>query len=149
MGFLAKSAADVKPAGSTRASRWHVPSRSKCQHSLSFTGLSAGDLTGKRRRGVAMRFIPTRMHAGMDYLVGVLLVAAPWIFQFADESSAATWISVIAGVALIGLSAMTDYEGGIIARAIPMRAHLATDALLGLFLVVSPWLFGFADEGAN
>jgi hypothetical protein len=96
-----------------------------------------------------MRFIPTRMHAGMDYLVGVLLIAAPWIFQFSDESSAATWISVVAGVALIGLSALTDYEGGVIAHAIPMRAHLATDAILGLFLAVSPWLFGFADEGTN
>ena len=36
-----------------------------------------------------MRMIPTRMHALMDYTVGVLLIAAPWIFQFADESNAA------------------------------------------------------------
>jgi hypothetical protein len=96
-----------------------------------------------------MRTIPTRVHALLDYTVGVLLIAAPWIFQFADESTAAKWISVIAGIAMIGLSAMTDYEGGFLTRAIPMRMHLATDAAVGVFLVASPWLFGFADQGVN
>jgi hypothetical protein len=96
-----------------------------------------------------MRTIPTRVHALLDYTVGVLLIAAPWIFQFADESSAAKWIAVIAGIAMIGLSAMTDYEGGFLTRAIPMRMHLATDAAVGVVLVASPWLFGFADQGVN
>jgi hypothetical protein len=96
-----------------------------------------------------MRMIPTRMHAIMDYTVGVLLIAAPWIFQYADESSAAKWISIIVGVAMIGLSAITDYEGGLMARMIPMRMHLMTDAVVGIFLAISPWLFGFADQGAN
>ena len=36
-----------------------------------------------------MRLIPTKMHAAMDYLVGIVLIAAPWIFSFNDESSAA------------------------------------------------------------
>jgi hypothetical protein len=95
------------------------------------------------------RLIPTKVHAGMDYTVGLLLVVAPWIFGFADESSAATWISVIAGIAMLGMSAITNYEGGFLAHVLMMRTHLVTDAILGLFLAVSPWLFGFADEGAN
>jgi hypothetical protein len=95
------------------------------------------------------RLIPTKVHAGLDYGVGLLLIASPWIFGFSDESSAATWIAVLAGVALIGLSTMTDYEGGVLTRAIPMRTHLVTDAALGVFLAISPWLFGFADEGSN
>jgi len=93
--------------------------------------------------------IPTRVHAVMDYAVGALLIAAPWIFQFADESSAAKWISIIVGVVIILQSAMTNYEGGFLGHAVSMRMHLATDALIGLFLAVSPWLFGFADEGTN
>jgi hypothetical protein len=28
-----------------------------------------------------MRFIPTKFHAPLDYIVGALLIAAPWIFQ--------------------------------------------------------------------
>src|SRR3954447_632285 len=93
--------------------------------------------------------IPTRMHAMLDYLVGILLIAAPWLFGFADETSAGKWISIIAGVAMLGMSAMTDYEGGFVAHAIPMSMHLAVDAVLGIFLAVSPWLFGFADDGLN
>src|SRR4051812_29783255 len=96
-----------------------------------------------------MRMIPTKMHAAMDYVVGIVLIASPWIFGFADESSAAKWIAIIAGVAMIGMSAMTDYEGGFVSRAIPMRMHLMTDAVLGIFLAICPWLFGFADQGTN
>jgi len=93
--------------------------------------------------------IPTRVHALMDYTVGILLIAAPWIFQFADESSTAKWLSIIAGVAVIGLSAITNYEGGFVTHAVSMRMHLVTDAVLGVVLVVAPWVFGFADEGVN
>ena len=30
-----------------------------------------------------MRFIPTRAHGVLDYIVGLLLIASPWIFNFA------------------------------------------------------------------
>jgi len=93
--------------------------------------------------------IPTRVHAMADYATAVLLIIAPWLFGFSDESTAATWISVLAGIAMLGMSAMTNYEGGFLARAITMRMHLMTDAVMGAFLVVSPWLFGFAEQGAN
>jgi hypothetical protein len=96
-----------------------------------------------------MRLIPTRMHAVMDYVAGVVLIAAPWIFGFSDDSTAATVISVAAGIAMIGMSAVTAYEGGFLAHAIPMRMHLMADALVGIVLIASPWVFGFADEGAN
>ena len=95
------------------------------------------------------RMIPTKTHAGMDYAVGLLLIASPWLFGFADESTAATWVAVLAGVAMLGLSTVTDYEGGLLARLISMRTHLMADAGLGLLLAVSPLLFGFADEGTN
>ena len=35
-----------------------------------------------------MRFIPTRLHAPLDYVVGAALIAAPWIFQFSDNAAA-------------------------------------------------------------
>ena len=96
-----------------------------------------------------IRLIPTRVHAALDYAVALLLIAAPWIFGFADESAAATWISVIAGIALLAMSMITNYEGGVLGHAVSMHMHLGSDAVLGLFLAVSPWLFGFADEGTN
>src|SRR4051794_39482585 len=67
-----------------------------------------------RRLAMLTRMIPTRVHAGMDYLVGLLLIVSPWLFSFADESDAAQWIAVLSGIALIGLSLVTDFEGGVV-----------------------------------
>lgn len=91
-----------------------------------------------------MRFIPTRIHAVLDYLIGLALIAAPWLFGFADDGGAAMWIPIILGVGLILYSAITDYELSI-ADALPVPAHLGVDFLAGLFLAVSPWLFDYAD----
>jgi hypothetical protein len=96
----------------------------------------------------AMRIVPTRIHAFLDYPLGVFLIAAPWIFGFAGESAAAKWISIIVGVAILAMSSMTDYELGLM-RVVPMSLHNLTDVVVGIFFAVSPWLFGFADEGAN
>ena len=94
-----------------------------------------------------MRFIPTRLHAPLDYIVGVALIAAPWIFQFSDVT-AATVLSVVLGIGLIVYSLLTDYELGVW-RTFPMSIHNLFDIAAGALLAASPWLFGFADEGAN
>lgn len=79
----------------------------------------------------------------MDYLMGVILIAAPWIFNFA-RGGAETWVPVILGAGVILYSLMTGYEYGI-SRVISMRTHLTLDLLGGIFLAISPWLFGFSD----
>ena len=89
-----------------------------------------------------MRFIPTRVHGVLDYLVGALLIAAPWLFNFA-RGGAETWVPVILGVGALVYSVFTDYELGVV-RRIPMTTHLGLDAASGLLLAVSPWLFGFS-----
>lgn len=88
-----------------------------------------------------MRFIPTRVHGPADYLMGLLLIASPWIFDFADVG-AAKWIPIILGAGVILYSLFTDYEWGF-RRSMPMPVHLWLDGLGGLLLVISPWLFGF------
>jgi hypothetical protein len=92
-----------------------------------------------------MRFIPTRVHGILDYLVGALLIAAPWIFGFVDNGGAKMWVPIILGASAIVYSLLTDYEWGAI-HAIPMSAHLVLDFLSGVVLAASPWLFGFSDE---
>lgn len=88
--------------------------------------------------------IPTRIHGVLDYLVGLLLIAAPWLFQFANDRPA-MMVAVILGAGTIVYSLMTDYELGLV-HVLPMRAHLFIDLLAGLLLVVSPWLLGFAGR---
>jgi hypothetical protein len=90
-----------------------------------------------------MRFIPTRFHAPLDYIVGAVLVAAPWIFQF-SEDTAATVVSVVLGIGLIAYS----HELGVW-KVAPMAVHNLIDVVAGALLAASPWIFGFADQGAN
>lgn len=95
------------------------------------------------QKGRVMRFIPTRVHGALDYLMAILLIASPWLFDFA-AGGAETWVPVIIGIGAIVYSLMTAYEMGVV-PAISMKTHLLLDLAAGLVLIVSPWLFGFAD----
>ena len=90
-----------------------------------------------------MRFLSTKVHGYLDYIVGALLIAAPWLFDF-DRGEAETWVPVILGAGAIIYSLMTDYELGA-TRGISMRTHLTLDLMSGVLLAASPWIFGFAD----
>jgi hypothetical protein len=94
-----------------------------------------------------MRFIPTKFHAPLDYMVGVALIAAPWIFQFSEHTSA-TAVSVVLGIGLIAYSLFTNYELGVW-KVAPMAVHNLIDIAAGTLLAASPWIFGFADESAT
>lgn len=89
-----------------------------------------------------MRFVSTRTHGLIDYVAGLVIAGSPWLFRFA-EGGAAQWVPVAVGLLLLGSSLMTDYELGAV-RMIPMPVHLGLDAVAGLLLAVSPWLFGFS-----
>jgi hypothetical protein len=94
-----------------------------------------------------MRFIPTKFHAPLDYIVGAALIAAPWIFQF-SEHTAATVVPIVLGIGLIAYSLLTDYELGVW-KVAPMAVHNLGDIGAGIVLVASPWVFGFSDASAN
>ena len=47
-----------------------------------------------------MRFIPTKVHGILDYVVGALLAVSPWLFQF-NRGGAETWIPVLLGAGAI------------------------------------------------
>lgn len=89
-----------------------------------------------------MRFISTRVHGYLDYIIGAILIVAPWLLGFA-AGGAETWVPVIIGAAVIVYSLFTDYELGVV-KSIPMSTHLWLDGIGGLVLAVSPWLFGFS-----
>lgn len=88
--------------------------------------------------------ISSKTHAILDYLVGLLLMAAPWLLGFADDT-AATVIPVALGASTLVYSLFTNYEYAL-ARMIPYRVHLTIDMIAGIVLLASPWLFGFSDR---
>ena len=90
-----------------------------------------------------MRIIPTKVHGVLDYLSGLLLIASPWLFDFAN-GEAAQWVPIFIGATVLVVSLITDYELSV-AKLVPMPTHLGIDVLGGALLAASPWLFGF-DE---
>ncbi|GJD66691.1 SPW repeat domain-containing protein [Methylobacterium frigidaeris] len=91
-----------------------------------------------------MRFIPSRVHAILDYGAGLLLIWLPDLLGFAD-GTAAQFIMQAVGAAVLLMSLCTDYEFSAV-KLVPLPVHLGIDVAAGLLLVVSPWLFGFADR---
>lgn len=86
--------------------------------------------------------ITTQIHGYVDYLMGIILILLPFLFDFPDG---AVPIFVALGAGTIIYSLLTDYELGLV-RILPMKIHLVIDLVVGVFLIVSPWIFGFTDE---
>jgi hypothetical protein len=89
--------------------------------------------------------IPLNLHAALEPLMAVVIIAAPWIFGFSDTDSA-TVICVLVGLSMLLVGSMTDWRLSLM-RLIPLRMHLMGDLVLGAVLILSPLIFGFADEG--
>jgi hypothetical protein len=89
--------------------------------------------------------LPLRVHAAIEPVIGIILIAAPWIFGFSDANDAKV-LCIVLGVVVILSGAMTDWRVSLV-RLIPLRMHLMTDLLIALILIVSPFVLGFSDNG--
>jgi hypothetical protein len=89
--------------------------------------------------------IPAFVHGLFEYVAGVLLIAAPFVFSF--DSDTATGISVGAGVVVLVVTASTAMSTGLI-KSIPVPAHVMLDYAVAVLLIASPFLFGFDDDGS-
>lgn len=86
--------------------------------------------------------ISPTLHGALDYSTMAATLAAPRLLHFPSRAASATY-ALAAGY--IALSALTDYPPAV-KRAIPLRAHGATDVVLGLALPALPWVLGFARD---
>lgn len=87
--------------------------------------------------------IPTKIHAYLDYIMGLFLIALPSLFYFPEGLQ--SLLPIVVGVGTILYSLLTDYELSVL-NAITMKAHLMLDLLVGIFFTAAPWIFGFANE---
>ena len=95
-----------------------------------------------------LRVIPTGVHGILDYAASGINFAFPGLLGLREDAPWAALIPRIDGVAGAGYSLITDYELGVL-KALPVPAHLTFDAAKGLFMALSPWLFGFAKNGTR
>lgn len=89
--------------------------------------------------------IPLNVHAALEPLIAIVIIAAPWIFGFSGADDAKT-VCIVVGVVMLISGALTDWRLSL-ARVIPLRVHLMMDLLLGAVLILSPFVLGFSDQG--
>lgn len=82
------------------------------------------------------------IHGILDYLYAGFLLLAPMMFGFTGTFAAT--LCYIVGIFHIGLSLMTIYPLGLV-KAIPFTVHAGIEFATAIFLILSPWLFGFAE----
>ena len=87
--------------------------------------------------------IPLSFHGFVEYAAAILFIAAPFLFGFDDDAAQA--VSIVVGVILLVVAAATDGPTGL-AKLVPVGIHAAFDLALALFLIATPFLFGFDDE---
>ena len=90
--------------------------------------------------------IPLAVHAMAEPFLALLLVTAPFLFGFSDDSSP-TALAIGAGVLIAVLAMSTNWRLSIF-KVIPLPVHMLADLALGTLLVLSPFLLGFSESSA-
>lgn len=90
-----------------------------------------------------LRILTPTWHGLLDYAAAAGLIVLPFVLDLGASSLTAHWLSVLAGVALVGYSLATDYAFGIFG-AISFRAHLVLDLLAAAAFIAAPFLFGWS-----
>lgn len=92
-----------------------------------------------------MRVVPTGVHSAVDHVVGPALILAPTVLRLGRTSPEGIVARAIGGAETV-YSNLTDYELSA-KKVLPMRIHLALDAVGGTALAVLPQLTGARRRG--
>jgi len=89
--------------------------------------------------------ISARVHGVLDYAAVAAFLNAPLVFGFKHTTASviAYWLCVIH----LLLTGCTDFPLGAF-KWIPFRIHGVIEMVAGLFVLVAPWILGFADQPA-
>lgn len=90
-----------------------------------------------------MGLITKNTHALINYAIGLLLTFSPWLFDF-DAGGIATCLPWLSGLIIIFYTLIGDHKFGTVG-GLSFKLTIIIDAVIGLVIAVSPWLFGFAD----
>jgi hypothetical protein len=89
--------------------------------------------------------IPKFYHGILDYLSGLLLLLAPNLLGFSEVGGTGAWLPRVLGLLIVLQAMMTDYELGLM-KIVPISMHLMADYVVGIFMLLSPFLFGFYND---
>jgi SPW repeat len=86
--------------------------------------------------------VSARAHGVLDYATVAAFLNAPMVFGF--HGTPAAIVYWLAGIHLL-MTGCTDFPLGFF-KWIPFKVHGVIELLAGIFLLVAPWIFGFAQD---
>ena len=95
------------------------------------------------RRRLQRNSIPLAVHVLIEYGLAILTILSPFLFSFDDD--VAQILAVLIGAGILVLAVVSDAPTGL-ARTLPNASHVVIDYVLGLLLLVAPFVFGFAGD---
>ena len=88
------------------------------------------------------RFPGVNFATAANFVAGLWLIAAPWVFG-ASVADAGAWWSVLVGGAIAAIAVLRSTAG-------PRAAMLSwVNAFLGASMIASLWIFHYADQSAR
>jgi len=89
------------------------------------------------------KILTPTLHGLLDYAAAAGLIVLPFLLDLGATSQLAVWLSVAAGIGLIGYSLATDYAFGLFG-GISFRVHLVLDLLAAIVFLAAPFVFGWS-----
>jgi hypothetical protein len=89
-----------------------------------------------------MQFITKKIHSYLDYPVAISLMVLPFVLGLGETNPIAFYLSLIVGIAALGLTILTDHQTGLL-PVISYRLHLLVDSAVAVLFVVAPFIFSF------
>jgi hypothetical protein len=85
-----------------------------------------------------------KSHNVSDYVLGAAFLITPFLLGFSGMYFAHDVFTVL-GFAIIGYSLLTDYRYSM-AKAVPFSMHITFDVIVGIFAILAPWVYGYAED---
>jgi hypothetical protein len=92
-----------------------------------------------------VRLLPFVVHEAIEYVAGVFVILAPFIFGFQDEPAFPVFVGV--GVVILAVAILTRGPAGVV-DVLPTAVHALVDYVLAFFLVLAPFVFSFGNQTA-
>ena len=88
--------------------------------------------------------IPQAVQGLLEYLAGIVFVAAPFVLDFTGNG-VATATSIVVGIVFLVLAATSQGPTGLVKQVSP-PVHALLDAALAILLVAAPFVLGFSGQ---
>src|SRR3569623_468983 len=90
-------------------------------------------------------FISPKVYGFFNYALGIVMILSPWLFGFQHQHGASILLPLYLGWLQLIMAIFSKHEWGFI-KVFPVSMHCFIDAIVGSFLLLSPFLYGYYNE---